>query len=168
MKTRAMLYPFAMFIIIAIFSIESFAQINWVAATDSSGKTFHVSFNEKTGTAKHILGLPVNFSCYGDISRQNVEDLSREFLDEYAGFTKIKPSDLRMVKAVNNKGKWYIKFQQLYSGVPVYRAFIGFTVGETGKIIVLGSDAHPDISIDAAPSVSSNEAMKIANSHVQD
>ncbi|MBO8130205.1 MAG: right-handed parallel beta-helix repeat-containing protein [Candidatus Marinimicrobia bacterium] len=66
---------------------------------------------------------------------------------------------------MNNKGRWYINFKQQYKGVPVYRANVGFTVHENGNVVLVGSDVYPDISIDATPSISSDEALKIAQSN---
>ncbi|MBC8346919.1 MAG: T9SS type A sorting domain-containing protein [Candidatus Marinimicrobia bacterium] len=107
----------------------------------------------------------VNFNRYGHITEQNVQGLSRQFLTEYAMLLKIQPGALRFESAVNRNDRWYINFQQKYRGVPVYRANIGFTIHENGNVVLVGSDAYPDISIDAAPSLSSSEALDIAKSN---
>ena len=127
MHARTILYPFAMIMIVAIFSATSIAQTAWIDTTDATGKRFRITVNEKTGTANQIMGLSADFSRGGSISQSNIEELSREFLDEYSGFTKVQPSNLLMKRADQRKGRWSVKFQQLHEGVPVYGAYVGFT-----------------------------------------
>ena len=81
MHARTMLYPFAMIMIVAIFSATSVAQTTWIDATDTSGQQIRITINEKTGTTHRIIGLQGDFSQGGNISNSNIEELSREFLD---------------------------------------------------------------------------------------
>lgn len=134
-------------------------------STDTSGNVIRIKVNDKTGTPHLIYGLNVNFSRYGQITDQNVQGLSRQFLTEHAKLLRIQQGTLKFQGATNRNGRWYIDFQQEYRGIPVYSANVGFTIHENGNVVLAGSDAHPDISIDAIPSISSDEALKIAKSN---
>ena len=159
-------FTISVLLFLALFFSESFSQYTWVNTTDSEGNAIRMKVNSKTGAPYRLYGLKVNFNNrYGHITEQNVQGLSRQFLTEYAKLLKIQPGALKFESAVNNKGRWYINFKQQYKGVPVYRANVGFTVHENGNVVLVGSDVYPDISIDATPSISSDEALKIAQSN---
>jgi Zn-dependent metalloprotease len=60
------------------------------------------------------------------------------------------------------KNRWHLNYRQYYKNVPVYHSYLGYTVYEDGTILSLGSDIHPEISIDVNPSITDLQALKIA------
>jgi len=152
----------AIIILLILFFSRSYAQYTWIDTTDVLGNRIHIKVNEKTGAPHRIYGLKVNFKRYGMITERNAQGLSRKFLTEYAKLLKIQPGALKFKSANHDQGRWYVNFQQHYKGVPVFRAYLGFTIHETGNVILVGADVYPDIHIDVTPSLSSDEALKIA------
>jgi len=159
-------FTISVLLFLALFFSESFAQYTWVDTTDSEGNAIRMKVNDKTGAPHRIYGLKVNFNTrYGHITEQNVQGLSRRFLAEHAKLLRIHPGSLKFKSAVKNKRRWYVDFQQQYRGVPVYRANVGFTIHENGNVVLVGSDVYPNISINTTPALSSDEALKIAQSN---
>ena len=76
------------------------AQYTWKDTTDLSSNLIRMKVNNKTGAPHLLYGLKANFSRYGKITEQNIDELSREFLTEHAGFLKIQPEALEFDKAV--------------------------------------------------------------------
>lgn len=93
------------FLIISSSSLDNIlAQYSWKDTTDLSGNFIRMKVNNKTGAPHLLYGLKVNFSRYGKITEQNVDELSRQFLTEHANFLKVQPEALYFDKAINNKG----------------------------------------------------------------
>jgi len=167
MKIRKLIIVCMTLITVNLIYSDSNAQTQrpWKDVTNAAGVVFKIQENEKTGSPHRIFDLPVNFSKYGNINAQNAQGLSRQFLAEHSDILKITPGNLRLESVNSNNGRWYINFQQQYKNVPVYGAYVGFTIHENGSIPLLGSTGHPDISLDIVPSVSDDGALEIANTN---
>ncbi|MEO0293370.1 MAG: hypothetical protein ABIN61_03995 [candidate division WOR-3 bacterium] len=125
------------------------------------GKECEVYINNKNGTIHRAYGLK-GFDTR--ISSRNIESLSNQFITSHKEIVKVDPGSLELVrcKKAKDKDRWFINYRQLYKGIPVYGASVGYTVHENGNIVAFGADVYPDINIDVHPSLSEEEVLVIA------
>ena len=100
------------------------------------------------------------------MSKGNIDDVSRRFLDNYRELLRIDPATLTLKQAnaqPEGAGKWwYIEYSQRYEDIPVYRGTVGFTLNPSGDVVSFGADVHPNIELSTTPSISQERAISIA------
>ncbi len=142
-----------------------FGQYIDVDSLDSEGNVIKMKVNNKTGSPHRIYGLKINLKKYGDLNDANMEKIGKEFLKEYRKMLKIKPSDFKLQKSNFYDKFWHVRFQQTYKDVNIHLAEVIFTVHENGNVVILGSNAHNNISMNVKPNISPEEALEIAKTH---
>ncbi|UCF05900.1 MAG: hypothetical protein JSV33_02360 [bacterium] len=96
------------------------------------------------------------------LTEKNAEKVFKDYLEENINLYRVRPADLKMISARQRQGTWFIKFQQYYRDIPVYKATVGFTATEDGMIKTYGSSFHPGIDLDTEPKIKLPEAVEIA------
>lgn len=96
------------------------------------------------------------------ISKDNAAVVLQSFLKENQEFFGINPEDLRVIKIKKVRGKWYVKFQQQYKGIPVYNTTVGLDTSEKGKIINYATNYKTQIETSIEPKINLQEAIQIA------
>lgn len=132
-----------------------------------NGNFVQVKINNKTGAVHQVYGLGNITSEKIKIDRQNIENLSTQFIQKNQGILKVTPQDLKSIRMEKRKNRWHLNYRQYYKNVPVYHSYLGYTVYKDGTILSLGSDIHPDISIDINPSITESQALQIAKEQFQ-
>lgn len=163
---RNLKYHFITILIsVLILGISSlFAQPEfWMKDTvDSNGNAFRLKINQKTGSPHRVYGMKANLNDYGSINAKSIEGLSRQFIADKSKTLRVKSENLKVKQLSTRNGKWMVEFQQTHKGVPVYGAYVGFTLNEEGKIISLGSDSHSTINLDVSPAITAATALDVA------
>ncbi len=122
--------------------------------------------NPITRSPHRIMGHGVKIDRYlsGAVSLQkgNVEAISRSFIADYKDVLQVKMSNIEFKEASQGSGNWYVTFQQTHQGVPVYGAYVSFTVDSNWNVILMGSDFHPHIDVSTTPVVSVDRTIDIA------
>jgi len=134
-----------------------------------SGEKFNVTKNKKTNSIHRAYGKFGNFylktnSERGLLNEKNIQSLSKEFLKQYPEILKIKSDELNFIRVDTGNGCHYIKLQQVYNNIPIYRSSVGFTIEKDGEVYLIGTDVHPEIKISTIPALSKEKALEIANS----
>lgn len=142
--------------------IKAWEQFN----KNFAGK-WKVEWNPITGTPHRISGNHIQVP--EQITKENIEHVSRALLNEYKDLLQIDPDMLVMAKAdfdspANSKasrGTWYVYYIQKYRGLTVYGGSVRLVI-RNQKVIVLASDYFPKINIFPKPKISDEEAFRIA------
>ncbi len=133
---------------------------------DRYGNELIAYLNPITKSPHRIMGQGVKIDRYfasaGSLEKSNVEAISRRLITDYKDLLQVKMSDLDFKEASQGSGNWYVTFQQRHQGVPVYRAYVSFTVDPNWNIILMGSDFHPQIEVSTKPLISGDRATDIA------
>lgn len=156
-------------IVIAFFCLvapnSSYAIVDVKAVQDRFQKA-NIVMDQKTAIPSRITGLkykPKKLAEIGTpITDEKVNELFKAFLDENMAVLNVDSANLKLISKTMRKGKWYVKYQQLYQGIPVVGATVGMGGTETGEIINYGASYQPDITIDIAEKVSKDKAITIA------
>lgn len=133
-----------------------------VKDTTVNGNSVQVKINNKTGAVHQVYRLGNITGEKIKVDRQNIENLSAQFIQKNQGILKVTPQNLQSIRMEKRKNRWHLNYRQYYKNVPVYHSYLGYTVYEDGTILSLGSDIHPDISIDVNPSITESQALQIA------
>ena len=149
-----------------ILSANTQSETKWVQATDRYGNTLKIEQNPVTKASHRVYGLRGDISRYGialsALDQGNIDDVAKRFLVDYQEIIRMEPDDLVLKQANHRMGKWYISYEQIYQGIPVYRTSVGFTIERQGKIPRLGADIYPEIAVSTVPSISAQQARETA------
>ena len=128
-------------------------------------KGARVTFQPKTEVPRRVVGINVFPSELKEgtvsLTKENAERVFKGFLSENKAFFRVSPEDLSLTYAKKSKDTWYVKFQQNYKGIPVYRATVGFTATEKGLVRTYGSSYYGDLDVPTEPKISLEEAVRI-------
>jgi len=133
-----------------------------------NGNFVQIKINNKTGAIHRVYGLGNITDEKIKINEQNVENLGTQFIKKNQDILKVIPQNLRSIKIEKRKNRWHLNYRQYYKNVPVYHSYLGYTVYEDGNILSLGSDIHPDISMDVNPLITESQALQIAKKQFQE
>jgi len=130
-----------------------------------------IVMDQKTGIPSRITGLNYRPKLMAEIgvpiTDKKVDLLFKAFLDENKEVLSINSANLKLISKTMRKGKWYVKYQQLYQGVPIIDAMVGMVGTEQGEIINYAASYHPDIRIDIRENISEDKAIVIAKGTYQ-
>lgn len=133
---------------------------------DKKGNLLQAKIDNKTGSVKRIAGISDNIRNYesarGGLRRENVDAFGKEVARAYSHIMKSRDGDLRLKKAETNNTWWFIEYEQMYRGVPVYNSEMGLSVDPHKNIVTLGERSYPNITVSQIPAVSSEQALNIA------
>jgi len=96
------------------------------------------------------------------ITDKDIGTLSRAFLDENRETLNVNSANLKLVSKTMRKGKWHVKYQQLYRGVPVSDATVGMTGTSQGEVVNYAASYVPNLRIDVRERISKKKAIAIA------
>ncbi|MHB1686708.1 MAG: T9SS type A sorting domain-containing protein [Ignavibacteriaceae bacterium] len=166
MKNKKTNFPFTLlistFLIFFSFSFL-YAQKHIIHEIDKFGNKLQVQLNDKTGSAHRIYGLNLNADMYvNKITANNIPILSQKLFDDYKSILKVDPAELKLIKAENGGGMWFVSYKQEYKSIPVYGTEIGYTIDKNGNIVLMGADAYQNIKVSTIPSISENDAITIS------
>lgn len=125
-----------------------------------------IVMDQKTGIPSTITGLNYRSKMLENIGSPIIEKqvpvLFKAFLDENKEVLKVDSAKLKLISKTKRKGKWYVKYQQLFQDIPIINATIGMVGTEKGEIISYAASYHPDIKTDIMEKISQDKAIIIA------
>ncbi|MHB2154395.1 T9SS type A sorting domain-containing protein [Calditrichota bacterium GD2] len=160
------MYQKFLFFLLCLFQLL-YSQNSLKKVTDKFGNEKLVSYNTLTNSIHRIYNLNLSISTIGidnvdQINQKNIDYIGKKIISLYEDLIKIPTQNLKLSKAYYNKGRWYISYQQIYYGLPVWLSDIGFTIEKNGKVNVIGTVSYPFIKIPINPSISIQNSMSIA------
>jgi hypothetical protein len=178
MKTKiAFLLAFLLYVAPNLFSqVPVFER-----TVDQFGNEVMVERDSLTGVAGRIWHSNPNLGMFPDLQRGETirtlrgVDIHEQLLHQYAprvlksykDILRVNPEEFRLIQAQGDGEFWYINFEQVYKGVPVFNGSFGFTLNQNGDIVSIGSDSYPDIDISSQPGLSPDEAIAFARKQLQ-
>jgi bacillolysin len=127
-----------------------------------------ISTHAKTGMVRFIgteLSNPVPQPTALKASA-SPEDAARGFLSRYGELFGLenKPSELKVMRSKTiDGGRSFVRFQQVYEGIPIVGGELIVQVGSTeNSIISANGEILPDISLDTTPTVAASSAQEAA------
>lgn len=131
-------------------------QPDWVEFTQGEGAGWLARFDERTGTVHSAWGPGVEMGPIADEAA--AEAALRAFIQRNRGvFGDVVQGELRLNRANFHKDTWYLGFDRLVNGVPIYRAGVDAVIKQ-GRLIQFSADVYPGITreqpeIDAAAAI---------------
>jgi Zn-dependent metalloprotease len=169
MKLSHIKSKFSSIIVIAFFCIvasNSSYSASDIKVVQARFEKANIVMDKKTAIPSRIVGLkykPKKLAEIGvPITEKNVVRLFNAFLDENKVVLKVDSANLKLVSKVMRKGNWYVKYQQLYKGIPVIGATVGMIGSEQGEIKSYAASYDPNIRLDIAEKISEDKAIAIA------
>ncbi len=136
-------------------------QPSWVELTRGEGRGWSARFDEATGTAHRAWGPGISL---GNVARRaNVVAALDAFLERQHEVVGVHPRQLSLRSAnyVARLDTWYVEYDRVVGGVPVWGAGVTARV-RGGKLVLLGLDTHPGAEVGQAE-ISADDAYVVAS-----
>ncbi len=125
---------------------------------DRYGGNWSFIWNRDTGLPHRIVGSGVYVGQPKD---------EAEAIEKCLAFATENPEifppqcELVPISAKRALGTWIVTFREEYDGLPVLSGRADFRI-KRGKLVLLGSDLHPNLAVDVEPSLGLDDALRIA------
>ena len=138
---------------------------NWQEFLSTYGRDWRVVWDESSEVPTWVYGgKPIHLGA--PTSATHAEDLIRKFISHNQPLLKLSPDCLLLREVLHNKGKWYVRFTQVYRGVPIYGSKLSFTISESGDLLRFGGIIYPDVSLRESYTVAEQQAVETAKEFV--
>lgn len=121
-----------------------------------------VQWNEATGTPHRAYGPAINLTHGARVTRQNVEHAAMRFINDQPLLLNVAPSALRLLRAVEANGRWYVSYIQTKDGIDVLFSEVELRIFSNGNLMSFGSDFYDDIDVSPFPVLSFDVAKQQA------
>jgi len=115
---------------------------------------------DKNGIPSHLCGI-LSVGMEEDPGKA-----ARKFLSEHFKLFKMKKSleDLKFIRRTDSLGGCHVVFQQVFSGLHVYNAFISVHMDKSNRINKIDVCYHPDLFVESPieKGISQEDAIRIA------
>jgi Zn-dependent metalloprotease len=129
-------------------------------------KNARVTIDARTKIPQKIINMDVIPSILIEnketLTEKNIDNVMKSFLARNVKIFSVKPEEIKMVSATQRKEKWYVKYQQYYKNIPVYKSNVSFVATKEGRIQSYGSSYVPEIDVPIDPKISLENAIEIA------
>lgn len=134
------------------------------------GTDWQIELNTLTQIPRKIIGYYIDsldISQSAEVNKDNVLQISRDFIKENLNLFKIKNEDLKIFKIYEDNSSRGIKqklisvhFQQYYQNIPVLNSLTSLAF-QNNKLVLFESNYYPEIKVSIIPKVTSEEALGI-------
>lgn len=132
----------------------------WTEFIQRDGRGWTARFDEASGRAHRAWGPAIALPPIVDAA--DAEAAVRGVLSRNQPLVGVPLADLvlRSANFVVSTGTWYVEFDQMVGGAPIWRAGLSARIVD-GGLVMLGIDTHPEAHV-GAPEITSAEAMLLA------
>ncbi len=136
---------------------------DWKAFFDANGN-WTVLIDKATLTPHRAFGKPVNINNFDNITDDNVQSASMQFLRDNSKILNINPDNLILTKSKKVNKLWYVGYKQVYQGIEVLLSEVELRIRDDGKVIAFGVEYYNNINVSITPTVPLATAMTNAYS----
>ena len=138
-------------------------QLAWRRFQGAEGQGWQARFDQRTGLPFRAWGRGIDLTLGQAATGSLVEGRVMAVLQDHPGLLGVDMADLAPghVGRVDRTDTWYLRFDQVHQGYPVYRSSVEARV-RFGKLIMLGVKTHPNIPTFGAPQLSEETAREVA------
>jgi Zn-dependent metalloprotease len=153
-----------LFILILFNFSTSYSQNIIKPYKDKYGNNLKIIYNNESGSAHRVFGIKLNTSKLGikNLDESKAELVTKKIIEDYGEILKIPYENLKIKSFDNSSEILSINYIQIYKNIPVLNSEFGYSVDKDGNVISLGADTYDKINISTSPTVSLQEAVKIA------
>jgi Fungalysin/Thermolysin Propeptide Motif len=141
------------------------AQLKALGALQSQlGATLKVQYNGLTATPRHLF---VDGGYLTPASAADPESIARSFLTQWSGIFRFSADDLDSLglksrATLPDTGTTILLFEQQVDSLPVYHGEVLVNVSRDGRILDVGGESFPQLSIDNSFSITPQQAITSA------
>ena len=133
----------------------------WRYFADGEGQGWQARFDEVTGQPRRMWGPGLDLGPVD--TEQQVIDAVTAFLFRHPTLLGAEQHglSLRSVNYVERMDTWYIDFDAMVGGAPIWRGGITARI-KYGRLIMVGSETYPGVEIRGAVAIDAGTAMDVA------
>jgi len=123
-----------------------------------------LTWNKQAGVPSKISGLLVSppTEIKQPVQVKDALEISMDFLEKNRELFNVTPDAVKRKKIRKYQNKLYVILQTYYEQIPIYNGKVGLTLDEQGRILTYSSDYNPRMELDITPTISKDQAIKIA------
>ena len=119
--------------------------------------------NSRSGVIERAFGDAIRLSGLDVVNRDNIIRAADNFISENSAILGINTSDIRLSRANEVNGRWYVGYKQYYKGIEVLLSDIGLRIFNNGNLSNFSVVNYQGISIDAETAqITPSEASQLA------
>lgn len=132
----------------------------WTEFSQGEGKGWTARFDEESGRAHRAWGPAIALPPIADAA--DAEAAVRGVLSRHRSLVGVPLSalSLRGANYVARTHTWYVEFDQIVGGAPIWRAGLSARIVD-GGLVMLGIDTHPQAHVSASE-ITANNAIVLA------
>ncbi len=136
-------------------------QAAWAEFLDGQGYGWVARFDEVTRTPHRAWGPGIPMADVHD--KAGVERSLRGLFAAHPSLLGVEANELRLRSANYNArlDTWYVEFDRLVSGVPLWRGGVTTRI-KAGKLVLFGIDTHPGLTAIEGPTLGAADAIRAA------
>ncbi|MBI5325738.1 MAG: PKD domain-containing protein [Ignavibacteriae bacterium] len=134
----------------------------WKDFFNANGK-WSVMIDKTTMTPFRAFGKPIQIENVSNITNDNVQSASMQFLNVNSAVLNINPSNLKLTKAKKVNKLWYVGYKQVYEGLEVLTSGVELRIRDDGKVTAFKVEYYNNINISTTPTVPLQKAMETAS-----
>jgi bacillolysin len=129
-----------------------------------TGGQLQVSYHAQTGQVQYIgtdlehpISLPLKAREAG-----SPEDTARQFLARYGPLFGLQDAgrELEVLRvATRDRGRTFVRFQQVHQGVPVFGGELIVQLDEDGNVVSASGEILPGLALEPTPAITAGEAQ---------
>jgi len=141
--------------------LELSRGVNWQRFVQQHG-TWGVVWNEAIGSPHRAFGKAIRIPGFSQIREDNVQDAAMAFLTGYADMLNVRPENLRLIRATEVNGRWYVSYRQVFEDIDVLFSEVELRIFSNGSVMAFGADFYNDLTVSTLPALSYDAAKNRA------
>jgi hypothetical protein len=126
-------------------------------------KNWTISLEPISQTPAIAFGTPIKIAFDDDLNSSNIESAAKSFLTKYQSIFNINVSNLKMKRAENALGKWYVSFVQQDQGAEVLFSEVELRINSKAEVFAFRVRYFNDIDVFPTPSITAKSALAISS-----
>ncbi|MGE5479215.1 MAG: T9SS type A sorting domain-containing protein [Chloroflexota bacterium] len=123
--------------------------------------------DNSTGCPRRVIGAPEKIQGYAQLTESNIEEASRAFLKSKESELGLRGIGLKLQRATNVNGRWYVTFRQTYQGLEVMLTEVELRIFENGNVALYGADIIPNIEMAVIPKLGYEAAINKLSKEIE-
>lgn len=121
-----------------------------------------ISIDKASGSPVVAIGKPIKICPY-IISSEQLVAASKDFLYKYKSIFKADINSLKLLRAEESDGKWFVSFVQIYDNKEVIGSEINLVVNNKGEVFSFNISFYDNIKFENKNKIIKNKAVEITN-----
>ncbi|MEI6090842.1 MAG: T9SS type A sorting domain-containing protein [bacterium] len=129
-------------------------------------KNWTISLEPISQTPAIAFGTPIKIDCDYALNSSNIETAAKSFLTKYQSIFNINVNNLKLKRAENALGKWFVRFVQQDQGAEVLFSEVELRINDKAEVFAFRVHYFNNIDIFPTPTITPKSALALASAGI--